>query len=93
MLNNEHIFKFDDSRLFQLRKYTLGFHQTIVTFELHIDTYIVKKSSKNYVVGGITQKGIGRVFPISQFSPSWRLPSFAKTASFLLLVAWKFKVR
>ena len=35
MLNNEHIFKFDDSRLFHLRKYTLGFHQTIVTFELH----------------------------------------------------------
>ena len=39
MLNNEHIFKFDDSRLFHLRKYTLGFRQMIVTFEL----YIVKK--------------------------------------------------
>lgn len=47
MLNNEHIFKFDDSRLFHLRKYTLGFRQMIVTFEL----YIVKESSKYYVVG------------------------------------------
>ena len=85
MLNNEHIFKFDDSRLFQLRKYTLGFHQTIVTFELHIDTYIVKKSSKNYVVGGITQKGIGRVSPISQFFPFLAPAKFCKNRKFSLV--------
>ena len=60
-----------------------GVSLTIVTFEL----YIVKESS--FVEA---QKGIGRVSPISQFFPLL-LPSFAKTASFLLLVARKFKVR
>ena len=81
MLNNEHIFKFDDSRLFHLRKYTLGFRQMIVTFEL----YIVKESSKYYVVGGRTQKGIGRVSPISQFFPFLAPAKFCKNRKFSLV--------
>ena len=84
MLNNEHIFKFDDSRLFHLRKYTLGFRQMIVTFLL----YIVKESSKYYVVlrgRGRTQKGIGRVSPISQFFPFLAPAKFCKNRKFSLV--------
>ena len=80
MLNNEHIFKFDDSRLFHLRKYTLGFRQMIVTFEL----YIVKESSKYYVVSGRKN-----VMSMREFFCPDPLAGFEKMAGFQIFYCLK----
>ena len=86
MLNNVHIFKFDDSRLFHLRKYTLGFHQTIARLSyIHRKKFFQKLRGRMDVVGGRTQKGIGRVSPISHFFPFLAPAKFCKNRKFSLV--------